>query len=209
MPLSTFRRSADVARSEDVRVRERILEASTRLFYADGIVPVGVDRIVAEAGVAKMSLYHHFGSKDGLIQAVLEHRDAVWRAWFDDQVRKRGHSPRERLEAVFAILDEWFREPGFRGCPFINAAAELGSAHPARATVAANKAWVRAYLVTLARELRRPRPDEVGGAWFLLFEGAITTALIEGRPEAAGEASQAALAMLKPASPLRSRRGQK
>lgn len=187
-----------VGKREAGDVRKRLVEAASMLFYEEGIHATGVDTIVAKAGVAKMSLYKHFASKEDLVTAVLAHRDEAWRAWFDNEVQQRGRTALQRVRAVFSILEDWFKEPGFRGCPFINASTELTPAsHPGRAVVAANKAWVRDYLVRLATEARMHDPKEIGGAWFLLFQGAIATSLIEGSPEPAREAGRAALAIAK------------
>src|SRR4051812_34118147 len=104
--------------------RERLLEAADRLFYSEGIESVGIDRVIAEAGVAKGSLYYVFGSKDELVRAYLEGRDAAWHEHLEGELKRRYRTPRTRLVGVFEVLAEGCAEPGFRGCPFINASAE-------------------------------------------------------------------------------------
>src|SRR5690349_19662107 len=97
--------------------RQRILETADRLFYQDGIRAVGVDRIVAEAEVAKMSLYKHFPSKDDLILAVLKHREESVLAFFHAAMERHSKKAKNPLRSFFAALKDFFESPGFRGCP--------------------------------------------------------------------------------------------
>ena len=107
--------------------RDQLIDTALDLFNRNGYHATGIDRILAEAGVAKMTLYKHFGSKDALIQAALERRDERWRAWFRDAVARRAETPRGRLLAVFDALEEWFVRPDFHGCMFIRAAGEYAA----------------------------------------------------------------------------------
>src|SRR5262245_48026168 len=102
--------------------RRRILETADRLFYEEGIRAVGIDRIIAEAGVAKATLYSHFASKDDLILAVLEHRESCVSEFFREAMERLGREASCPLRAFFDALKEWFTTPGFRGCAFQNAA---------------------------------------------------------------------------------------
>jgi AcrR family transcriptional regulator len=106
--------------------RERILLAAHDLFYRDGIRATGIDRVIAESGVAKLSFYRHYPSKNDLVLAFLEHRHARWMAWFEDALTRHGGTPR----ALVPALKEWFGSEGFRGCAFINSVGELGGAVP-------------------------------------------------------------------------------
>src|SRR5436305_4519517 len=111
--------------------RQRILETADRLFYQEGIRAVGIDRIIAEAGVAKMSLYNHFPSKDDLILAVLEYREGNVLKFFRSSMERHANKAKSQLKAFFAALKDFFESPGFRGCPFQNAAVELADpTHP-------------------------------------------------------------------------------
>src|SRR5690242_10944419 len=110
---------------EPSEARQRILETADRLFYQDGIRAVGIDRIIAEAGVAKMSLYKHVPSKDDLILAVLKYREGVVLALFHSAMERHGKNAKSTLRAFFAALRDLFESPGFRGWPFQNAAVEL------------------------------------------------------------------------------------
>jgi AcrR family transcriptional regulator len=105
--------------------RERILRTAYELFRRHSTNTVGVDRIVAEAGVAKTTLYRHFRSKDELIVAVMERHQELWtRGWFVREVEARSATPAGRLLGVFDVLEEWFREDNFPGCLFINCLIE-------------------------------------------------------------------------------------
>src|SRR5262249_48824161 len=118
-------------RATTSEARQRILETADRLFYQEGIRAVGIDRIIAEAGVAKMTPYAHFPSKDDLILAVLVHREQGVLEFFRRGLERHGKKGKHPLRAFFAALKEWFETPGFRGCGFQNAAVELADpAHP-------------------------------------------------------------------------------
>src|SRR2546425_317876 len=99
--------------------RQRILDTAAELFYREGVQGVGVDRIAAESGLAKMTLYYHFKSKDELVVAWLRRRDEEWMSWLESAVERRDGT---RLLGVFDALREWFETPGFRGC----AGAQVG-----------------------------------------------------------------------------------
>jgi AcrR family transcriptional regulator len=185
--------------------RERILDAASAAFYRRGIGAVGVDAVVAEAGVAKATLYHHFRSKDDLVVAFLRRRDTRWRDWLRGAVERLAPDPGARPLAVFDALGEWFASEDFRGCAFINAAAEIADpAHPARATVEDHKRLLGEYLGELLREAGAADPEADAGALLLLVEGAIVSALIEQDPAPAHRARLAAARILERPPPPRS-----
>jgi Transcriptional regulator len=140
--------------------RERILRTASELFYREGTRAVGVDLIVARAGVAKTSLYRHFGTKDDLIEAFLHLEDEdFWRHWDTVAARHKG-APREELDAQLRWIGERIARPGYRGCPQINIAAEYADEnHPARKVAVAHKQELRRRLGDLARALRRRGGD--------------------------------------------------
>ena len=184
--------------------RERILQAASRLFYADGFHHTGIDRIIAEAGVAKMSLYQHFRSKDELIAAFLERRDQWWCDWLRERVQALATAPRARLLAVFDALGEWFASSDFRGCAFINAAAEFTDAqHGARVIAKLHKERVHAYLKELAEAAKMTRPGELAAQLALLVEGAIVTAQVGEVEDAAPRAKAIARRLLPDFQPAR------
>src|SRR6266404_5843216 len=130
--------------------RQQLLDTAAGLFYSEGVRAVGVDRIAAEAGVAKMTLYHHFKAKDDLVVAWLRRRDAEWMKWLEDAVARKTGPP---LLSVFDALREWFEEDDFRGCAFINAHAELGASSKAAAEVVVfHKRALAELLARLARD---------------------------------------------------------
>src|SRR5262245_2974593 len=110
---------------ETSEARKRILETADRLFYQDGIRAVGIDRIIAEAGVAKMSLYKHFPSKDDLILAVLKFREEGVLEFFRSAMERHGKKAKSLLRAFFGALKDFFEVAGLGGCLFWQAACEL------------------------------------------------------------------------------------
>jgi AcrR family transcriptional regulator len=182
---------------ETSAARQRVLETADRLFYRDGIRAVGIDRIVAEAGVAKMSLYNHFPSKDDLILAVLKYREETVLAFFRSAMERHGRRAKNPLRAFFAALKDWFELSGFRGCPFQNAAVELADpAHPAAAFVRGHKQRFGEFLRGLVEESVGRAGAKVAPAVAILVEGAIVTAVIRGDPGAADVARDAALKLV-------------
>ena len=170
--------------------REQLVETALAVFNRDGYHAAGIDRILAEAGVAKMTLYNHFRSKDDLILAVLRRRDESFRHWFARQVEAQAHDPVERLYALFDVLGEWFEAADFRGCIFINAAAEYGDrANPIHIAVAEHKRLVEAYIADLTAAAGAQAPGQLARTLMLLMEGA--TALAHETGEGAKIAADA------------------
>lgn len=187
-------------RAGQSEARQRLLETADRLFYAEGIRNVGIDKVIAEAGVAKMTLYTHFPSKDDLIVAVLQYREEKVLAFFAEAVERHGKRAKDKLRAFFAALKEWFESPGFRGCAFQNAAVEL--ADPAHA----GTQFVRDHKRRFTEILRGFVEESVGKSAAmlvpmvaLLVEGAIVTAVVSGTPDAAEVARDAALKLVEEA----------
>lgn len=190
--------------------RERILAASVRLFYARGVNNVGVDRVVRESRVTKTTLYRHFPSKDDLIAAFMERINAEWSAWLQSRVERASYDPNERLLAVFDALEEWFQTPTFRGCPFINTAAEISDPSSPLARAAWRfKRGFRDYLRTLAQAAKAADADSLADQLLLLADGAIVrAAMTEGEGAAAALAKRAARSLIRssPASKADARR---
>ncbi len=173
--------------------RDQLVETALDLFSREGFHATGIDRILAESGVAKMTLYNHFKSKDELILATLRLRDERFRNAFMRSVEKRAEQPADRLLAMFDVLEECFRGEDFCGCMFINAAAEYGGCdNPIHAVAAEHKRLVIGYARDLARAGGLEKPDELAEQLTLLMEGAIVLAHVTGRPDVAGEARCAA-----------------
>lgn len=176
--------------------RERILDVADRLFYERGIHAVGVDAIVAESGAAKTTLYSHFRSKDELVAAYLSRRCQRWREHLDTELAAHGGSASERILYVFDVLGQWFAEPSFRGCPFINAMAEFSSDHPAAIATREHRKGLLTILTRLTAEAGAPAPDALAAQLLLLYDAAMVTAYIDRDPAAAQTAKGAANALL-------------
>ena len=178
--------------------RQRIVETAERLFYAEGVRAVGIDRIIAEAEVAKMTLYNHFPSKDDLILAVLQFREEKFDGLFDKWMQKHVKAGMNRLEAFFAALKDWFKSPGFRGCMFINSCAELADANHAGSKFAAqHKDRFHEMQKQIINECAGAKAAEsLAPAISLMVEGAIVTAVMEQSAKPADVARAAALALV-------------
>jgi AcrR family transcriptional regulator len=158
-------------------VRERILTTASKLFYKKGVHAVGVDLVVAESGIAKTSLYRHFGSKDALVAAFLEQEDAdFWRQW-DAIAERHRDDPESELDAYLDWIETRLRRPAYRGCPQLNVAAELpDSKHPARRVAEAHKEKMRRRFSDVAGRLRLREADRIGAQLALAFDGAFISA---------------------------------
>ncbi|AHH98437.1 helix-turn-helix domain-containing protein [Kutzneria viridogrisea] len=166
---------------------EAVLEAVEPLFYGRGVQQVGMDQVRAASGASLKRLYQLFPSKDALVEAYLLRRDERWRR----SVAQYADARPEPLLAVFDWLHDWFSEPDFRGCAFVNSFGELGaSCPPVAETARAHKLAFREYLVGIA-----PTPELADHA-LLLAEGAITMAAVTGSAEPARQAKRALLALL-------------
>ncbi|RTL71827.1 MAG: TetR/AcrR family transcriptional regulator [Hyphomicrobiales bacterium] len=166
--------------------RERLLEAATELFCCNGINAIGVDTIVAKAGVAKSTLYKLFGSKEGLVEAVLRAEGEAWREWFTVALGRASPDARGRLDAIFPVLAQWFRQKRFYGCPFINAVAEHDkTSDRVRKLAIEHKQQVLAHIRALGVEAGARDPDRLTHEIALLMDGAIVTAMITRAPAAA------------------------
>lgn len=181
----------------DKPVRERLLDAANELFYAEGIHTVGIDRVIDKAGVAKASLYSTFGNKEGLVRAYLELRQERRQARITAAVEKQ-KTPRDKILAVFDQLAVRARETDFRGCPFVNAASECprDEESAARTVTLSTRAWVRELLVRLATDLGARQPKVLAQRLQLLYDGAMTSASMEGDLDAIDQARDLAEGLL-------------
>lgn len=167
----------------DPSARERILATAHDLFYRDGIRATGVDRLIAESGVAKLTFYRHFASKDALVREFLDFRHRRWMAWFIDALGRHGAaSPAEghaRLLLLADVLQEWTEQPDFRGCAFINSVVEIAQALPEAVDIA------RAHKAEMTQVIAELLPDGatrelLADAAALVFDGAIVRAQMAG-----------------------------
>jgi AcrR family transcriptional regulator len=161
-------------------VRDRILETAQRLFYRDGFRAVGIDTIIAEAGVAKMSLYRHFPSKDDLIVAYLQEADRRYWDWLDGAVADI-EDPGDRLLGMFEAIEKLATNPECLGCAFQGTAAEYPARdHPGHRVALAHKESVRQRFTTLAREAGLADPEGLADQLLLLMDGAWVAARMYG-----------------------------
>jgi AcrR family transcriptional regulator len=159
------------------RKRDHLVDTALGLFMRDGYHATGIDRILAEAGVAKMTLYNNFRSKEALIVAALERHDAAFTAWFEARVEALGETPAERLLALFDALDEWVGGDDFHGCPFMKACGEFDDVEdPVHAAALAHKRRIFVYIRGLAEAAGADDPARLAGELFLLLEGAMIVA---------------------------------
>lgn len=173
--------------------RDQLIDTALDLFSREGFQGTGIDRILAESGVAKMTLYNHFKSKDELILAVLRRRDETFRNWYMREVERRASAPRDQLLATFDVLETWFNDGHYGGCLFINATAEFGDrTESIRGSCAEHKKLVLDYLTELSSKAGATDAEELAFSLNLLAEGAIVTAQVFGMPEAARRARKAA-----------------
>jgi AcrR family transcriptional regulator len=162
--------------------RQRILNAADRLFYQQGSRAVGIDTVIAESGVAKMSLYRSFRSKDQLIAACLEERNKDYWRWFDGIVAQHPASPREQLRAVIRAMAERTAKPRYRGCPFLNTALDYqASKHPGHRLAVRHKKTLASRLLKICRQLEVRDPAALSRQLVLLVNGAQVTAGMLGK----------------------------
>lgn len=164
---------------------ERIVQVARDLFCRDGIHATGIDRILAEAGASKMTLYARFGSKEALVREVLTREGAEWRGAFFGLVEGAGPDPADRLRATVPALRTWFEGARFYGCPFMNAAAEHskggGGGEPwLREMTAQHHAAIIAFLAGLAEAAGYSEPRMVARQILLLLDGAIAALMVSG-----------------------------
>jgi AcrR family transcriptional regulator len=175
--------------AEKPSMKERILETADRLFYLRGIRAVGVDTIAAEIGISKRTLYNHFPSKDALISAYLERRF--------NQPPASDRPPAEQILAVFDSLERRFASRNFRGCPFVNAVAELGAEDRAVKKIAvAFKESRRLWFRGLLNQLNVANADALATQLTLLVDGSISQDLVRDDPSMARAAKEAARVLL-------------
>ena len=170
-------------------MKERILETADRLFYLRGIRAIGVDTIAAEIGISKRTLYNHFPSKDALISAYLERRFV--------QPRDSDKSPVEQILGTFDALERRFASKDFRGCPFVNAVAEVGPENRSVRKIAvafkeSRRLWFRDLLV----QTGVADPEGLATQLVLLVDGSIAQDLVRDDPAMARAAKEAAKMLL-------------
>jgi AcrR family transcriptional regulator len=162
--------------------REELVESAMKVFYRNGFHCTGLDMILKESGISRMTLYNHFKSKDELIVAALRRRDELFRNGLMKFVEGASRDPVERIYAVFDFHEQWFNDEDFKGCMFINVSAEFCDAEsPARRVSADHKIECVRYLTKLCEDAGIDDPSEAAERINLLLEGAIVTAYLQGK----------------------------
>ncbi len=157
--------------------RRRLLDTATRLFYAEGIRAVGIDRIIAEAGVAKATFYNHFPSKDDLVLAYIEEQDRLGR---EATAALPKQPPRKMIAAVMGRISTAALASDYRGCPFLNAAAEYPDRQsPVRQAIEARRDWYHGVLRKLLQEDGDPTPSLTASILVALGDGLLETAYLD------------------------------
>ncbi|AXJ09847.1 TetR/AcrR family transcriptional regulator [Arthrobacter sp. PM3] len=187
-PAST----APPARTPAGQAREKILATAFRLFYAQGLRAAGIDTIIAESGVAKATFYKYFPAKDDLILAYLEKVDGVWTGQLHAAAEAAGPDPAAQLVGLFDALTTACRRDGYRGCAFINAAAESAAGTRIHDRTVAHKQEVRAWIRGLAERAGAQDPDRLARSLTLLLDGGLASGVLDGDPAAASAAGDAA-----------------
>ena len=170
----------DLMDAPDLAPAERILLTAHDLFYRDGIRATGIDRVIADSGVAKKTFYRYFPSKNDLIVAFLEYRHDNWMKWFDSALERHGGN----LSALVPALAEWFESDAYRGCAFINSVVEVGGTQPEAVEISRrHKADMAASIRKLLPPSRTTKADALALA--VAVDGAIVAAQFEASPAAA------------------------
>lgn len=174
-------------------VRERILDAATDAFYREGIRAVSADKIIAAAGTTKVTFYRYFPTKDDLVAAYLDRQSELIRS----AAETLPADPCEALEALARVMGTEACRPGFRGCPFINAAAEYPSSeHPVRAAVTRHRNWFHGLVAELAGRLGAANPELAADQLVMLRDGAMVHGYVADPQAVAGSLLQAGRAVL-------------
>ncbi len=161
--------------------RERLLETATSLLYRDGIQAVGINRIVAEAEVALMTLYRQFGDKDTLVAAALENWSDHWLHSLRDHIDRSGDDPKARFDGLWDALEDWYTSDGFHGSFIASATTELRGEpeHPAHRVIAGHRAAMRHLLEDLAKANGAHDPDELATHLQVIIDGATSLAVAD------------------------------
>jgi AcrR family transcriptional regulator len=175
--------------------RERLLAAADELFYENSINTVGIDRIIERADVAKASLYDCFGSKDELIRAYLEARNATRQARVNEWI-SRYDTPQKKILGIFELLGETTSQPGYKGCAFVRARADDGASENVKVASDRSRAFMLGLLTSLAREAGAADPGRLGQQLLLLYDGASVAAHLDRNRNAASLAREVAAQLL-------------
>jgi AcrR family transcriptional regulator len=181
----------------EASARERILATARELFYREGIRAIGVDTVVEQSGVSKTTLYRLFESKDVLIAAFATEQDRLFWDWWDRVEKQHAADPRALLYALLSGIAKRIGRPAYRGCPFLNLAAEFPDPnHPGRVIGRANKAELRARLAAILGRIGVKDPGRTASQMALLINGAYAAGLAAQSDDLGGDLADAAMKLL-------------
>ncbi|MGY2743834.1 AcrR family transcriptional regulator [Arthrobacter sp. UYCu723] len=181
-------KTAQAVRTPAGHARDKILSTAFRLFYAQGLRAAGIDTIIAESGVAKATFYKYFPAKDELILAYLEKADGIWTGQLHAAADAAGPDPAARLVGLFDALESACRRDGYRGCAFINAAAESASGTRVHERTVAHKQHIQAWIHGMAEEAGARNPGQLARSLTLLLDGGLAIGVLDADPAAAAAA---------------------
>jgi len=182
--------------------RDHLIETAITLFCEQGYHATGIDRLLETAGVSKKTMYQHFRSKEELIYAALRQHDSVYRNQFMQAVENSGETPKEKLLAIFDIAENSFKGDQFHGCMFINAVGEYSEeGSPVREICKQFKQLIWRYIADLTQQSGAAHPEELADEICLLLDGAIVTAQVSQKPQAASTAKKIAQTLIDKAIP--------
>jgi AcrR family transcriptional regulator len=184
--------------------RDRLIDTAADLFYERGLPNVGINEVTERAGVARMTLYNNFDSKEALALAAFERQAEARRALIEKRL-ERARTASDAVKAIFDVSEQFATESGFRGCPFINVAVQDPHPEgPMHALVRAHKAWIRAKFRDIAARAGHRKPDTTAQQLLALLDGASVEAFIQGSVEPIRASRQAAEILLRaPRRPAR------
>jgi AcrR family transcriptional regulator len=177
--------------------RDRIMGAAYELFSRHGVHGVGIDAVIKRAGVARMTLYRHFRSKEQLVLEFMAERERQWAiSWLEAEVRRREHLPTQRLLGIFDVFHDWFQQESFEGCPFVTILLETaGEDSRYKEACVEYLARIRTFLESLAVDAGIADSDDFARKWHMLMKGSIVAAT-EGDSQAARRAREIGAALL-------------
>ena len=177
--------------------RDILVRKTMEVLYRDGFQATGMDKLVKETGVSKMTIYKHFRTKEDLILAALRLRDEEFRNNFFRSVEKNAKTPKERLLAIFRTVENWINGSDFKSCMFIKAASEFQDPeHPIHMAAAEHKQALLEYFIDLARQAGAKDPRLLARQLFMLMEGETVVAFILGKSGVSEDAKKAAKVLI-------------
>jgi len=180
-------------------MREKLIEAGHEIFYREGFLAVGLDRLLNHVGCSKQTFYNHFESKDDLIVAVIDHHHEWWSTELRERLlRAAGPDPRAQILALFDITEEILNDPEYRGCIYINAAVEFPLPHhPAHQSARKAKADGVEMLRSLAEQAGASEPAAMAEEMDMILEGALVTKQVSPQSDVMGIARRAARMLME------------